>query len=67
MQDLTGRELVTFSMTLPTANSEPDTHLSVNGKRDELTPPAGVEKVRDYLLPLYRKYGKGGGSPRRVV
>jgi len=30
----------------------------VNGKRDELTPPVGVNKVRDYLLPLYRKYGK---------
>jgi hypothetical protein len=36
----------------------PRAHLSVNGKRDELTPPAGVDKVRDYLLPLYRKYGK---------
>ena len=36
----------------------PRAHLSVNGKRDELTPAAGVEKVRDYLLPLYRKYGK---------
>jgi hypothetical protein len=23
-----------------------------------LTPPAGVEKVRDYLQPLYGKYGK---------
>jgi hypothetical protein len=36
----------------------PRPHLSVNGRRDELTPPAGVEKVRDYLLALYRKYGK---------
>jgi hypothetical protein len=36
----------------------PRAHLSVNGKRDELTPPAGVEKLRDYLLPLYRKHGK---------
>jgi len=36
----------------------PRAHLSVNGKRDELTPPAGVDKVRDYLLPLYRKYRK---------
>ena len=36
----------------------PRAHLSVNGKRDALTPPAGVDKVRDYLLPLYRKYGK---------
>jgi len=36
----------------------PRAHLSVNGKRDELTPPAGVEKLRDYLLPLYRKHGR---------
>jgi len=36
----------------------PRPHLSVNGRQDPLTPPAGVEKVRDYLLPLYRKYGK---------
>jgi len=36
----------------------PRAHLSVNGRRDPLTPPAGVEKIRDRLLPLYRKYGK---------
>ena len=36
----------------------PRAHLSVNGRRDPLTPPAGVEKIRDYLLPLYRKHGK---------
>lgn len=36
----------------------PRAHLSVNGRRDPLTPPAGVEKIRDHLLPLYRKYGK---------
>lgn len=36
----------------------PRPHLSLNGRRDLLTPPAGVERVRDYLLPLYRKYGK---------
>jgi dienelactone hydrolase len=35
----------------------PRPHLSVNGRRDPLTPPAGVEKIRDYLLPLYRRYG----------
>ncbi len=35
----------------------PRSHLSVNGRRDPLTPPAGVEKIRDLLLPLYRKYG----------
>jgi dienelactone hydrolase len=38
----------------------PRAHLSVNGKKDPLTPPAGVEKIRDKLLPLYRTYG----SPR---
>lgn len=36
----------------------PRARLSVNGRRDPLTPPAGVEKVRDRLLPLYRRYGK---------
>jgi hypothetical protein len=36
----------------------PRARLSVNGRKDGLTPPAGVEKVRDDLLPLYRKYGK---------
>jgi len=36
----------------------PRVHLSVNGRKDPLTPPAGVEKIRDHLLPLYRKYGR---------
>ena len=36
----------------------PRPHLSVNGRRDPLTPPAGVEKIRDYLLPLYRAHGR---------
>jgi hypothetical protein len=36
----------------------PRPRLSVNGRQDDLTPPAGVDKVRDYLLPLYRKYGR---------
>ncbi len=36
----------------------PRPRLSVNGRRDLLTPPAGVEKVRDNLMPLYRKYGR---------
>ena len=36
----------------------PRAHLSVNGRQDQLTPPAGVDKVRDYLQPRYRKYGK---------
>lgn len=36
----------------------PRPHVSLNGRFDDLTPPKGVEKVRDYLLPLYKKYGK---------
>jgi hypothetical protein len=36
----------------------PRPRLSVNGSRDDLTPPKGVEMVRDYLRPLYKKYGK---------
>jgi hypothetical protein len=35
----------------------PRARLSVNGRRDDLTPPAGVERIRDYLAPLYQKYG----------
>ena len=36
----------------------PRPHLSVNGRKDPLTPPAGVEKIRNYLLPLYRQNGR---------
>ena len=36
----------------------PRPHVSLNGRYDDLTPPAGVEKVRDHLLPLYEKYGR---------
>jgi hypothetical protein len=36
----------------------PRPRLSVNGRQDALTPPAGVERVRDRLLPLYRECGK---------
>ena len=36
----------------------PRPHVSLNGRFDDLTPPKGVEKVRDYLLPLYVKAGK---------
>jgi len=36
----------------------PRAHLSVNGRKDPLTPPAGVEKIRDELMPLYRSYGR---------
>jgi hypothetical protein len=35
----------------------PRPHLSVNGRKDTLTPPAGVEKVREKLSPLYRQHG----------
>lgn len=35
----------------------PRPHLSLNGRKDKLTPPAGVEKIRDKLLPLYRQHG----------
>ncbi len=35
----------------------PRPRLSVNGRFDGLTPPTGVEKVRDHLRPLYAKYG----------
>jgi hypothetical protein len=36
----------------------PRPRLSVNGRQDELTPPAGVEQVRDHLLALYQEHGK---------
>jgi len=36
----------------------PRPHLSVNGRKDPLTPPAGVEKIRSHLLPLYRQHGR---------
>jgi len=36
----------------------PRAHLSLNGRQDLLTPPAGVERIRDHLLPLYRRYGR---------
>lgn len=36
----------------------PRPRLSVNGSRDDLTPPKGVEAVRDHLRPLYHRYGK---------
>jgi dienelactone hydrolase len=35
----------------------PRPHLSVNGRKDPLTPPAGVENIRENLLPLYRQHG----------
>lgn len=36
----------------------PRAHLSVNGRKDPLTPPSGVAKIREKLLPLYRQYGR---------
>jgi acetyl esterase/lipase len=36
----------------------PRPHLSLNGRNDRLTPPAGVERVRNHVLPLYRQYGR---------
>lgn len=36
----------------------PRPHVSLNGRFDDLTPPKGVEKVRDHLLPLYEKQGR---------
>ena len=36
----------------------PRRHLSLNGRLDALTPPTGVEKIRDHLLPLYRQHGQ---------
>ena len=35
----------------------PRSRLSLNGRFDSLTPPKGVERIRDHLLPLYEKYG----------
>jgi len=35
----------------------PRPHLSVNGRKDILTPPAGVELIREKLLPVYRQHG----------
>jgi dienelactone hydrolase len=36
----------------------PRPHLSVNGRKDSLTPPDGVEKIREKLLPFYRQHGR---------
>jgi hypothetical protein len=36
----------------------PRPHLSLNGRQDLLTPPEGVERIRDHLLPLYRSHGR---------
>lgn len=36
----------------------PRPHLSLNGRRDSLAPVVGVERIRNYLLPRYEKYGR---------
>jgi hypothetical protein len=36
----------------------PRRHLSLNGRFDPLTPPEGVEKIRDHLYPLYCARGR---------
>jgi hypothetical protein len=36
----------------------PRPRLSLNGRDDPLTPPAGVERIRDHLRPLYAAYGR---------
>jgi hypothetical protein len=36
----------------------PRAHLSLNGRKDALTPVAGVERIRDHVLPLYAKHGR---------
>lgn len=36
----------------------PRPRLSLNGRFDPLTPPQGVEKIRDYLYSLYRACGR---------
>jgi hypothetical protein len=35
----------------------PRRRLSLNGRRDALTPPAGVERIREQVLPLYARGG----------
>jgi len=35
----------------------PRPRLSLNGRRDLLTPPAGVERIRGHLVPLYEEHG----------
>jgi hypothetical protein len=36
----------------------PRPHMSLNGRKDLLTPPVGVERIRDHLMPQYKKYGR---------
>jgi hypothetical protein len=36
----------------------PRPHLSLNGRKDALTPAVGVRRIRDHLLPLYARHGR---------
>jgi hypothetical protein len=36
----------------------PRPRVSLNGRRDALTPPAGVGKIRDHVRPLYERFGR---------
>ena len=36
----------------------PRPRLSLNGRKDLLTPPTGVDRIRAHLLPLYAKAGR---------
>jgi dienelactone hydrolase len=36
----------------------PRPHISLNGRHDPLAPVAGVERIRDHLLPKYERYGR---------
>jgi hypothetical protein len=36
----------------------PRAHLNMNGRTDPLTPPKGVERIRDHLMPIYRRFGR---------
>lgn len=47
-----------FTSAQINALTVPRPHLSVNGRKDPLTPPEGVERIRAELLPLYRTYGR---------
>ena len=36
----------------------PRAHLGLNGRHDILAPAAGVQRIRDHLLPLYASHGR---------
>ena len=45
----------------------PRPRLSVNGRRDPLTPVPGVDKIRSHLMPLYRRVRQRVGLSHRTV